>query len=156
MGRKKLNEKDFYLTLWKYFTIHGSQRIKLLNFYIVLECFFINAFFTLTQKTDEHLAYKAAICVFMIFFSLIFRVLDLRTNSIIKIVEKSIRKIEKKNMKKLNSNFMIFSIEKEITDNLRKKSTLYHLLSYSKTFIFIYLFFPILGIIFLYCTLVYK
>ena len=44
-----LKENDFLKILWDYFCIHGSQRIQLLNFYIILETFFVTALLTLFQ-----------------------------------------------------------------------------------------------------------
>ena len=36
-----LTESEFFKMVWDYFVIHANQRMQILNFYIVLETFFI-------------------------------------------------------------------------------------------------------------------
>lgn len=54
----ELSENDFVKILWDYFAIHANQRIQILNFYIVLETFFITGLLTLFQLDGNLTAFR--------------------------------------------------------------------------------------------------
>lgn len=142
----ELKESDFLKILWDYFCIHGAQRIQILNFYIILETFFITALLTLFQLEGSLSFLKFILSFAIIFFSFIFYVLDYRTKKMIKLSENAIKNIEQKYEDIYGENIMIFSIEEKITKSERKsKWFARHFLSYSKSFKMIFLFFVIVG-----------
>ncbi len=110
-----LTESDFLKILWDYFAIHANQRMQILNFYIVLETFFITGLLTLFQLDGELAAFRFTVCIAIIFFSLIFYALDMRTKTMIKFSEDALKTIEQKNVAKYGNEIMIFSIEQEKT-----------------------------------------
>lgn len=72
-----LKESDFLRILWDYFSLHGNQRIQILNFYIILETFFITALLTLFQLEGKLTVFRLVLSIAIIFFSLIFLLLIL-------------------------------------------------------------------------------
>jgi len=145
--QNSLDEKDFYNTLWNYFSLHANQRVQVFNFFIIIECFLIGGFFTVSQLASENKFYKIVICCLVVLFSFIFFLLDIRTKNIIKIVEKSIIQVEEKYKDKIGKENMIFSCEQEFTKLDRTKSLFKKLLSYSNIFLIIFFLFIVLGII---------
>lgn len=143
----ELNEQDFYNTLKEYFSIHASQRIQMLNFYIVLETFIITAWLTLFQVIDGLNVVRILLGISAVFISVIFYALDARTKSMIKLSEQLIEKVEQKYINKIGEEYMIFSAEQKSSTSDRKKNILKRLFfSYSKLLRLIYLFFILLGI----------
>lgn len=147
-NEKALSENDFLEILWQYFSLHASQRIQMLNFYIVLETFLLTAWLTLLQ-VDAGFSFPRIIIGFaLILFSTVFYVLDVRTKSMIKLCEESLCQVEKKHIKQFGKKYMIFSLERENTAEERKKSKLKKwFLSYSKLLRVIYVFFALTGIL---------
>ena len=141
-----LNKNDFYNILWNYFSMHANQRMQLFNFYIIIECFLLGGYFTVTQFINNHGLYRIIICILVIMFSIVFFLLDFRTKTMIKIVEKSIIEIEQKHKVIIGNEFMIFTNENEITGLNHSKFYFYKLLSYSKLFFLIFLCFSLIGI----------
>ena len=39
-----MEKRDFVEMLWKYFELHSSQRMQMMNFYIILESLFFHRF----------------------------------------------------------------------------------------------------------------
>lgn len=143
----ELKESDFLKILWDYFVVHANQRIQILNFYIVLETFFITGLLTLFQLDGNLTAFRLILSVSIIFFSIIFFALDKRTKEMIKFSEEAIKTLEQKYVLKYGSEIMIFSKEQEKTLFERRWSWFAKkFLSYSKLFKMIYLFFTIIGI----------
>lgn len=142
-----LKENDFLKILWDYFCIHGSQRIQLLNFYIILETFFVTALLTLFQLEKSLFSLKFILSIAIIFFSFIFYTLDCRTKNIIKLTEIAIKKIEQKYEAVYGENIMIFSLEEKKTRSNRNSNWFSrHFLSYSKSFKMIFMFFVFIGL----------
>ncbi|MFM8749511.1 hypothetical protein [Rhabdaerophilum sp.] len=81
----KLN-KDISLELFK---VHADQRMKLMNFYIVIVGFSIGGYFTALQNVG----WQAALIVslFLLFMTFCFWSLDRRTKQIVKISETSLK-----------------------------------------------------------------
>ena len=143
-----LAESDFLKILWDYFAIHANQRMQILNFYIVLETFFITGLLTLFQLDGELVAFRFTVCISIIFFSLIFYALDMRTKTMIKFSEDALKTIEQKNIAKYGNEIMIFSIEQEKTLYERRWNWIAkRFLSYSKLFRLIFLFFTLIGVL---------
>ncbi len=143
-----LTESDFVKILWDYFAIHANQRIQILNFYIVLETFFITGLLTLFQLDGELTLFRLVISIAIIFFSLIFYALDTRTKTMIKYSEDALKAIEQKNVTKYGADIMIFSIEQEKTVFERRWSWFARkCLSYSKLFLLTFIFFTIIGLL---------
>lgn len=144
----ELNERDFLKILWDYFAIHANQRIQILNFYIVLETFFITGLLTLFQLNGELTVFRLLLSFAIIFFSFIFYALDRRTKEMIKFSEEALKNIEQKYVAQYSDKIMIFSIEQEKTLLERRWSWFAKkCLSYSKLFQLIYLFFTIIGVL---------
>lgn len=143
----ELKESDFLKILWDYFAVHANQRIQILNFYIVLETFFITGLLTLFQLDGDLRVFRLILSVSIIFFSFIFYALDKRTKEMIKFSEEALKTLEQKYVLKYGSEIMIFSKEQEKTLFERRWSWFAKkFLSYSKLFKMIYLFFTIIGI----------
>lgn len=144
----ELNKSDFFKMLWDYFAIHANQRIQILNFYIVLETFFITGLLTLFQLNGELTVFRLLLSFAIIFFSFIFYALDRRTKEMIKFSEEALRNIEQKYVAQYSNKIMIFSIEQEKTLSERRWSWFAKkYLSYSKLFQLIYIFFTIIGVL---------
>lgn len=62
-----LTESDFFKMVWDYFVIHANQRMQILNFYIVLETFFITGLLTLFQLDGELTVFRFIVCIAIIF-----------------------------------------------------------------------------------------
>lgn len=145
---EKMNEKDFANIVWNYFSIHASQRMQILNFYIVLETFFVTALLTTFQLENKLKFVQLIICIAIIFFSIIFFALDTRTKHMIKFSEESLIEIEKKYVNTYGKEIMIFSIEKKKTEEKRKNNRISkYILSYSKLLHLIFAFFSLIGMI---------
>ncbi len=143
-----LTESDFFKMVWDYFVIHANQRMQILNFYIVLETFFITGLLTLFQLDGELTAFRFIVCIAIIFFSLIFYALDTRTKAMIKFSEDVLKTIEQKNVAKYGNEIMIFNIEQEKTIYERRGNWIAkHFLSYSKLFRLIFQFFTLIGLL---------
>lgn len=143
-----LMESDFLKMVWDYFAIHANQRIQILNFYIVLETFFITGLLTLFQLDGELTAFRFMLCIAIIFFSLVFYALDTRTKTMIKFSEDALKAVEQKYIAKYGAEIMIFSIEQEKTLYERRWSWIARrYLSYSKLFRLIFCFFTIIGLL---------
>lgn len=143
-----MKESDFIKVLWDYFSIHAGQRIQILNFYIVLETFFITALLTLFQLSGDLTILRIILSIAIIFFSFIFYALDTRTKEMIKFSEEALKHIEQKYIEKYGSEIMIFSIEHEKTQSNRRWSKFSKkYLSYSKLFRLTYLFFTFIGLL---------
>ncbi|MCM1102234.1 MAG: hypothetical protein NC079_10740 [Clostridium sp.] len=146
--KRELSESDFQKILWNYFAMHAGQRIQILNFYIVLETFFITGLLTLFQLSGDLTVFRLILSFSVIFFSFVFYALDKRTKEMIKFSEDALKTIEQKYESEYSSEIMIFSKEQEKTLFERRWSWLAkNFLSYSKLFKLIYLFFGIIGIL---------
>ncbi|MDE7176873.1 MAG: hypothetical protein K2O59_03585 [Lachnospiraceae bacterium] len=145
--KREVSESDFLKVLWDYFAVHANQRIQILNFYIVLETFFITGLLTLFQLDGNLTAFRLILSASIIFFSFVFYALDKRTKEMIKFSEDALKTIEQKYASEYGSGIMIFSKEQEKTLFERRWSWFAKkFLSYSKLFKLIYLFFTIIGI----------
>lgn len=143
--KEPLKSENIYEMLWSYFSFHGNQRITILNFYIILESAMIGGFMALdSSKIQNASIFEVAIGIALIFFSLIFYLMDLRTKHMIKISEAALIKIEEE-QKMQDPEVLIFSQEKKKTSEIRKNK-LMKLLSYSNLFGLIYMFFTLAGI----------
>ncbi|MGN0005549.1 MAG: hypothetical protein ACI37Z_06235 [Candidatus Gastranaerophilaceae bacterium] len=144
---RELRESDFLKILWDYFAIHANQRIQMLNFYIILETFFITGLLALFQFDGNLTVLRLILSLSIVFFSLVFYALDKRTKAMIKYAEDAIKTIEQKYTAKYSSKIMIFCKEQEKTMRERNSSWFAkNFLSYSKLLNLIYLFFTIIGI----------
>lgn len=144
---RELSESDFLKVLWDYFALHANQRIQILNFYIVLETFFITGLLTLFQLDGNLTVFRLILSASIIFFSVVFYALDKRTKEMIKFSEDALKTIEQKYSSEYSSEIMIFNKEQEKTLFERRWSWFAKkFLSYSKLFKLIYLFFTIIGI----------
>ena len=142
---KKGYESDELELLWNYFALHSNQRIQLLNFYILIESFLITALITLfVQSGTSYLIFNLLICVSVIFFSFIFYAIDYRTKTLIKLSEDAIRLYEITYVP--HDTFRIFKNEYTSTNEIRKSKML-NLLSYSKLFFLVYIYFTVIGLI---------
>lgn len=145
-NQKELRESDFLKIIWDYFSIHARQRIQILNFYIILETFFITALLTVFQLKGEWTIFCVILSVAIIFFSFIFYALDTRTKDMIKFSENALKAVEQKYIVEYGKDIMIFSIEQEKTLYERRWSWLTKkCLSYTKLFRLIYIFFTVIG-----------
>lgn len=157
MGKEedKLTENDFLNVLWNYFSLHANQRMQLLHFYILLETFVITGFLTFFQLSGDFKAIRVLLSGSIIFFSLVFKGLDVRAKEMIKYSENAIRYIEKKYILKYNGDIMIFCIEEEETAHARRENWLTrNFLSYSKLFNCIYFFFTAIGFVCIVISLI--
>lgn len=156
-NEKALAENDFLEILWQYFSLHASQRIQMLNFYIVLETFLLTAWLTLLQVEAGFSFPRIIIGIALVLFSVVFYVLDVRTKSMIKLCEESLSKVEKNYIKQFGKKYMIFNLERDNTADERKKSKLKRwFLSYSKLLRIIYVFFALTGILAIIMEFVVK
>ncbi len=81
----KLN-KEIALELFK---VHADQRMKLMNFYIVIVGFSIGGYFTALQNVGWQAS--LVISLFLLFMTFCFWSLDRRTKQIVKISENSLK-----------------------------------------------------------------
>lgn len=88
--------KDYLDFLWNYFELHSNQRMQLMNFYIIIESLFVTGLIALISSDHPNMIAEISICVAMIFFSVVFFLLDRRTKNMIKLCEDSIKKIERR------------------------------------------------------------
>lgn len=154
---KGLSEQDFYATLKDYFSLHASQRIQMLNFYIVLETFLMTAWLTLFQVIDGLNIVRIVLGVSAVFISVVFYILDARTKSMIKLSEQLIEKVEQKYSEQIGEEYMIFSAERKHSTRDRTSHIFKRLFfSYSKLLRLIYLFFVSLGIFSIIVEFVFK
>lgn len=89
------NAKEYLDFLWNYFELHSNQRMQLMNFYIIIESLFVTGLIALISSDHPNVIAEISICVAMIFFSVVFFLLDRRTKNMIKMCEESIKKIER-------------------------------------------------------------
>lgn len=47
-----MEKRDFVEMLWKYFELHSSQRMQMMNFYIILESLFFTGLFALFKEQN--------------------------------------------------------------------------------------------------------
>lgn len=145
---KSLEESEFLHILWEYFSLHASQRIQMLNFYIILETFLLTAWLTLLQIDEKFNVPRIIIGVAIIIFSIVFYALDIRTKSMIKLCEESLCKVESSYVSQFGKKYMVFNLEQESTGKERKKNWFKrHFLSYSKLLLIIYSFFGLVGVL---------
>lgn len=139
-----LKESDFLRVLWDYFSMHGAQRMQMLNFYIILEGLFITALAAL-----ELTLLKVLICIAIIFFSLVFWGLDIRTKRMVKLSEDAIKFVEKNYEGKYGKEIMIFNIEMERTASYERSVNwiMRQFMSYTKLFRLVYIFFMLIGVV---------
>lgn len=107
---------EFY---WKYFELHSSQRMQMINFYITVEVVIFGALFTLiTRKTRIPLAeYITSSAI--TFISIIFWGIDYRTKSLIHCCEDCIKKLEEEYLGKFGEELLIIR-QSEIKTNRMK------------------------------------
>lgn len=118
------------------------------KFFIVLETFFIMDLLTLFQFKTDFKVLRITLSIAIIFFSLIFYLIDKRTKEIIKYSEDALKSIKQKYIKKYGKDIMILTIEEENTTIERKKSKITKLcLSYTKLFRITSGFFLLIGVI---------
>lgn len=149
-----INERDFYNTLWNYFSQHANQRIQLINFYIILETFLFAGLFAIVKdvSTEQTPMYKLICCLISlasIFFSAVFYNLDVRTKQMIHICETSIKNFENKYGNEFGSYLMIFNQESLISPLLKKWNILP--VSYSISFKILFIFFSLVGTVCFIC-----
>lgn len=148
IGANELKESDFVRILWDYFSTHATQRMQILNFFIVLETFFITALLALFQFKIDFKVLRITLSIAIIFFSLIFNMLDKRTRQMIKYSEEALKSIEQKYINKYGKDIMIFTIEEEKTSIERKNREITKpCLSYTQLFKLTFCFFFLIGVI---------
>lgn len=135
-----MEDRDFYNSLWKYFEIHSAQRIKMMNFYIIIESLFITGLITLFNCKKDMKVVELGICGAIIFFSFIFWGFDKRTKEMIHNCENAIKVIEREYSNQYNPDIMIFH-EEETLSRMRKTW------SYTKLMIMEYAFFCIFALL---------
>mgnify|MGYP000853799655 CR=1 FL=1 len=130
IGANELKESDFVRILWDYFSTHATQRMQILNFFIVLETFFITALLALFQ------------------FKIDFKVLRITLSIAIISFPYSLKSIEQKYINKYGKDIMIFTIEEEKTSIERKNREITKpCLSYTQLFKLTFCFFFLIGVI---------
>lgn len=145
MTKHSLETEKAYEMLWNYFSFHSNQRITVMNFYIVLESAMVGGFMAVYGNNVSNISvFEIVIGIAMCFFSFVFYCLDLRIKHMIKMSESALIEIEKA-QQGFSPEMLIFSLEKEETRKQREKNKLLILLSYSKLFGLIYLFFAVIG-----------
>lgn len=82
---------DFY---WKYFELHSSQRMQMLNFYITVTIVLYGGLFTLMQLTPRIPTVEYFVAFFIILVTVCFRMLDHRTSELIHCCEERIKVLE--------------------------------------------------------------
>lgn len=141
-----MDERDFYSALWKYFEIHSAQRIKMMNFYLIIESLFITGLITLFNCEKEMKIVELGICGAIIFFSIIFWGFDKRTKEMIHNCENAIKFIERKYSNKYDPTIMIF-LEEETLSRMRKTW------SYTKLMVTEYVFFCLFALVMAICII---
>lgn len=124
--------------LWQYFERHSSQRLQMFNYYILVNIATLTGI-GICLKENQNLIILPAILLLLL--NETFRRIDERTVFMIKSVEKSLKKYEKKNFEK---DFQIF-LNEEIEFKDEKTPTR----SYSSTFSFIFNITDFIAIIFI-------
>lgn len=89
-----LEEKDFVKILWEYLQTHYSQRMQMLNFFIILETVLCTGLITVFQLNI--FLFKLIISFATFFFAVAFMLVDIRAKHMIKFAEKSYQFIESK------------------------------------------------------------
>ena len=149
MNDQNLTEKDFLDIIWNYFSLHSSQRIQLLNFYIVLESLFVTGIFALFQLNQDYFPLKIIGSIAIIFFSFIFWRLDVRTKNMIKIAEEAMKSIEDKYKRSFKESILIFSFESKNSHDFKGKL----FFTYTKLFNLTFIFFALIGVLSIFFSL---
>lgn len=90
-----MNEAQWYLASWNYFSLLSGQRMQMLQFYISLEVFLCGAFVTLISL-ETRLVWAEAISSFLILLiSIVFSGLDYRTKTMLHECENAMIAIER-------------------------------------------------------------
>ena len=91
-----ITDKEWYNIYWSYFELMSRQRISMLNFYISIEVVLFGGMFTLLQlQTRMHWA-EYIVALSIVFMSILFYGLDLRTKSLIHKCEELMMDMEDK------------------------------------------------------------
>lgn len=124
--------------LWQYFERHSSQRLQMFNYYILVNIATLTGI-GICLKENQNLIILPAILLLLL--NETFRRIDERTVFMIKSVEKSLKKYEKKNFEQ---DFQIF-----LNEEKESKDENMSIRSYSSTFSFIFNITDFISIIFI-------
>ena len=87
--------KDWLELYWNYFQLHAGQRMKLLEFYLLLITVLFGALYTVHfTKTTTGCALEIIICIGITMISVAFLCLDYRTAQLVKYAEEAFRSTE--------------------------------------------------------------
>lgn len=136
---------------WSYFSMHGDQRLKTFNFYLIASAIFIGGFVNMIKDGDEVLL-GFILPYILSFISFIFWKLDVRTKRMIKISENAIKKIDDLLIDSVDDSIRnelnIFRHDDFLVEKLKSsKSVLVNHMSYSKCFNAIFLMMGLLGFV---------
>lgn len=149
MGETFRNEIQDYA--WKYFQMHGEQRLKTFNFYLIL-CTLISGALTAIIKDADDIRVGIPLALLLSFFSFIFWRLDLRNKQLIEHGEKALKHIENEygiENELGNSHVLkIFNNEEIVTKKLKQDTFFF---TYSTCFHLVFLLFGIGGIVVTWC-----
>lgn len=129
---------DYY---WNCFQLHSTQRMQMINYYITIEIVLIGAYFTLEYNNASLTWPQRIVSIAIIFFSLVFYLLDRRTVYFIKESESHLILIE--DLFKEES----YKLLKNINYNHNGSS---FCISYSKIFFCVFIVIALFGIITLF------
>ena len=127
----------------KHFEIHSSQRVQVLNFFIVLESLFVTGVLAILSSDINRLI-GAFVCFAISFFAVCFFFMDNRMKWMIKASERVMHEIEAKLA--VSNKLCVFSYtEFHINDHLKGKRI--YMPSWSKILRLIYGFFFFIGVL---------
>ena len=103
-----MNEKDLLDYYWKYFELHSSQRMQLINFFITIEIVLIGGLFYLFSLATRMKWAEITTCIAVILIDITFMGLDKRTKELIHYSEECMKSIEEKFPSEYTGAFRIF------------------------------------------------
>jgi len=88
-----MNTEEFDY-LWKHFAFNAEQRLKAFNFFVVFSVFANGGVFAAVEKSS-HGAVFALLGGFVVVLSLVFAVIDVRSQSLLKLAVPGLKEYEK-------------------------------------------------------------
>lgn len=89
-----MDDKDWLNFYWKYFELHSSQRMQMINFYITVAIVLYGGLFALMQLTPRIPTAEYFVAFFIVLVTVCFRMLDHRTSELIHCCEERLKVLE--------------------------------------------------------------
>jgi hypothetical protein len=138
-----MDNNEIYKRAWEYFTQHANQRISMMNFYIIIELAILAGLVAAIGAIDIHNPIINVMGFSMIFFSVVFALLDSRSKEFVDVSANAIKEIERS--EETDTNVKLFTQEAISTKTRRKKNIFNGLKSFTFLLRVIFVFFGVMG-----------